>query len=194
MSSLERLIDLAKRTGDRLIVHNPYENQDVVIMGVDEYERLALKKQDVRELSSGQLLDQINRDIAIWRANKQLDEEFEKQEMLDKELAEQGPFDPFAELDSHVPEWHTAGAVLGNRYNDFNFCEDCEEEPEEDELNLAVDDIPNFGVEDKTEEVKEVEKKEEEKTKIPFMVHEDNVWKEEPLSDTDEPVFYEEPV
>ena len=30
--------------------------------------------------------------------------------------------------------------------------------------------------------------------KIPFMVHEDNVWKEEPLDDTDEPVFYEEPV
>lgn len=40
MSSLYRLIDLAKRTGDRLIVHDPENGQDTVIMSVDQYEDL----------------------------------------------------------------------------------------------------------------------------------------------------------
>lgn len=37
--SLDRLIRLSQRTGDRLIVHNPFE-QDVVVMTVDDYERI----------------------------------------------------------------------------------------------------------------------------------------------------------
>jgi len=37
--SLERLIHLAQRTGDRLIVHNPH-GTDVVIMSVEAYEEL----------------------------------------------------------------------------------------------------------------------------------------------------------
>lgn len=39
MSSLDRLIRLAQRTGDRLIVHDR-RGEDVVIMSVDEYEDL----------------------------------------------------------------------------------------------------------------------------------------------------------
>ena len=38
--SLDRLIQLAKRTGDRLIVHDPSGENDLVIMDVDSYERL----------------------------------------------------------------------------------------------------------------------------------------------------------
>ncbi len=38
--SLDRLIDLAKRTGDRLIVHDPICGRDIVIMGIEAYERL----------------------------------------------------------------------------------------------------------------------------------------------------------
>jgi hypothetical protein len=45
--SLERLIRLAKKTGDTLIVHTPGE-RDLVIMDVDAYEAL----QDIREINS----------------------------------------------------------------------------------------------------------------------------------------------
>ncbi len=38
--SLTRLIELAKRTGDRLIVHDPYSDRDIVIMNLDQYELL----------------------------------------------------------------------------------------------------------------------------------------------------------
>lgn len=36
--SLNRLIDLAKRTGDRLIVHDPVNGHDFVILDIDAYE------------------------------------------------------------------------------------------------------------------------------------------------------------
>ncbi|MBI5222221.1 MAG: hypothetical protein HY980_01865 [Candidatus Magasanikbacteria bacterium] len=44
MSSLDRLIDLAQQTGDRLIVHDPIEGRDIVIMDVGEYEKLVFGK------------------------------------------------------------------------------------------------------------------------------------------------------
>ncbi len=42
--SLERLIRLAKKTGDTLIVHDPVHGDDIVIMLVDNYETLLLEK------------------------------------------------------------------------------------------------------------------------------------------------------
>ena len=36
----DRLLDLAKRTGDPLIVHDPLHGQDVVVMSLDYYEML----------------------------------------------------------------------------------------------------------------------------------------------------------
>jgi hypothetical protein len=38
--SLERLIRLAQKTGDKLIVHDPINERDVVLMSVDDYEAL----------------------------------------------------------------------------------------------------------------------------------------------------------
>src|SRR3989338_5339306 len=45
--SLDRLINLAKRTGDRLIVHDAIMGRDVVILDLDSYERLLDKKEDI---------------------------------------------------------------------------------------------------------------------------------------------------
>lgn len=42
LMSLDRLIDLAKRTGDRLIIHDPINGRDIVILGIDAYEALTL--------------------------------------------------------------------------------------------------------------------------------------------------------
>jgi len=91
--SMERLIGLAQKTGGKLIVHNPLEDHDVVILDVDEYERLVMgendffaSRPDVREMSEGELLNQINRDIATWRANKDQEEKWEQEMMLDEEL------------------------------------------------------------------------------------------------------------
>ena len=45
--SLNRLISLAQRTGDRLIVHDPINGRDIVPMGIGAYEELLDKAEDV---------------------------------------------------------------------------------------------------------------------------------------------------
>ena len=58
MSSLERLIKLAQKTGDRLIVHDEFSGRAVVILDVDTYEKLF----DRAESAAGQLPFSDNRE------------------------------------------------------------------------------------------------------------------------------------
>lgn len=182
MSSLDRLIDLAKRTGDRLIVHDPIEDRDMVIMGVDEYEDMIDKSNfdcrshNVRGLTGEQLLDQINRDIAIWRADKEMDDEWENEQVLEDEYDDLPPFDPFCEVDYHPAEWHTAGDILENKFKDVPWTE-----KKEDKQNYSVN-IEEVPVDDGIKNV-------------PFKQEESEIdWTENNLGEDDEPVFYEEPV
>lgn len=143
--SYDRLIDLAQRTGDRLIVHDPIEGRDIVIMDVNEYEKIIYNcgqnfnefdfnhRHDIRRMSSDEMLDQINRDIAIWRAEKEDEDQWSKEMALKEEFANEPPFDPFSECDYHPSEWHdypedwkrrpdpwySAGSVLDDRYSDL---------------------------------------------------------------------------
>lgn len=75
--SFSKVFDLIKKTGDRCIVL-PENGEDVyVIMSLAEYERLALRKSDVTSLTEDELLDRINRDIAIWKTQQETDGEKE---------------------------------------------------------------------------------------------------------------------
>lgn len=217
MSSLDRLIDLAKRTGDRLIVHDPIHGRDMVIMDVDEYERMVMPKKDVRELTSKQMLDQINRDIAVWRANKELEAQFDREENLVKEAEAMGPFDPFAETDFHAPEWHSAGSVLSERNKELGVRNNGFDDLGIDENEIEIPDfgeLVDFDLPEETSTKNKVDLNEETKiedlpfdleeeiktTPVPFTEHHDDYLsdggglKEEKLPDEDEPVFYEEPV
>ena len=70
----QKAIKLAKKTGDRLIVFDPAKSDlTYVIMALDEYERLAIKRSEVRGLTEDELLDKINRDIAIWKSEQDFD-------------------------------------------------------------------------------------------------------------------------
>jgi len=193
--SLERLIKLAQKTGGKLIVQNQFENHDVVILDVEEYERLVLEpsmdwdfgRDDVRELSGSEMLDRINRDIAIWRADKEQEEEWEKEMALEDEADEMDPFDPFAEHDYHPTEWHEH--LEGEKVVDVDKKE--EEKKEEPAKQTqpsnwhSVSDVLDKKYQS-TEEIKIED--------IPFKPQGvDSAWQEEPLSG-DEPVFYEEPV
>jgi hypothetical protein len=65
---LARAIKLARLTGDRLLIFDSSRNdQGFVVMSIDEYEKLALKKTGVIGLTEDELMDKINRDIAIWK-------------------------------------------------------------------------------------------------------------------------------
>ncbi len=68
---LQKLIELSNKTGDRLIVFDPNNKHSAyVVMGVDDYEKLAVGMSEVRGLTEDELLDKINRDIAIWKSDK----------------------------------------------------------------------------------------------------------------------------
>lgn len=182
--SLDRLINLARRTGDRLIVHQPDKGNDVVIMDVDEYEVLFSDRHDVRNLSDKQLLDQINRDIAIWRANDKLEAEED--------------FEDLNDIKDEDTNWFSTGNILGEKFNemDLDSYEDNHESDEEPEeifgFEEGEEDLPTLG--EMPENTSELVKKDEPKI-IPEKPVEGSgeVWEEESLGD-DEPVFYEEPV
>ena len=66
---MQKLIRLSKKTGDRLIVFDDNNPEDsFVLMGVNDYEKLVIQKSEVRGLTEDELLDKINRDIAIWKS------------------------------------------------------------------------------------------------------------------------------
>ncbi len=79
---LQRVINLVKKTGDKLIVvdSNQVDNSAYVVMTIDDYEKILFginKKQEkaIENLTEKELLDKINRDIALWRAKQEIKED-----------------------------------------------------------------------------------------------------------------------
>ncbi len=74
-NQLQKVINLAKKTGDRIIVFDTDGFDNIyVIMSLDEYEKLVIGKSEVRNLTEDELLDKINRDIAIWKSEQDYQE------------------------------------------------------------------------------------------------------------------------
>ncbi|HCC31506.1 MAG TPA: hypothetical protein DEQ03_15875 [Marinilabiliales bacterium] len=207
--SLDRLINLAKRTGDRLIVHDPIGGNDIVIMNVDEYEMLLADEQGARDLTGWQLLNQINRDIAIWRANKEAEENYDS-ELWNKETDNGRSF--FDRPEDNFG-WQSAGSILEDRYSrhleepDNDFIDETEVNAEPDLVDFSgpkVNDLVDEDWSSLAENEKEPDDKnaKDELREVPFLPNlgqnmpgdlTSQNWQEEPLLE-DEPVFYEEPV
>jgi len=72
---LQKAINLVKKTGDKLIVFDSAKPDNTfVILALKDYENLVLGKSEVRGLTEDELLDKINRDIAIWKSEQALGE------------------------------------------------------------------------------------------------------------------------
>lgn len=73
-TQLQKAIDLIKKTGDRLLVFDSAKSDNVyAIMNLKDYENLVLGKSEVRGLTEDELLDKINRDIAIWKSEQDME-------------------------------------------------------------------------------------------------------------------------
>jgi len=68
--NIERILNLIKKTGDKVIVSDsdPLSGQDLVIMPLNEYEKIVESRGDYRQMSEKELLESVERDIALWRA------------------------------------------------------------------------------------------------------------------------------
>jgi hypothetical protein len=68
---LQKAINLARKTGDRLIVYDMQDDDSAfAVMSLDEYEKLTIKKSHVHGLTEDELIDKINRDISIWKSDQ----------------------------------------------------------------------------------------------------------------------------
>ncbi len=68
---LQKAINLARKTGDRLIVYDMQDDDSAfAVMSLDEYEKLTVEKSHVHGLTEDELIDKINRDISIWKSDQ----------------------------------------------------------------------------------------------------------------------------
>lgn len=136
MSSLDRLVDLVKKTGDRLVIYDPTHGRDIVLLNLDAYEDLTIGRRHAHAMSEEQLLDQINRDISVWRSNRDMHEYEQLSGVLEEELSEHPPADPFEEDFFHASDWHRAGNVIDETYGSWmnEIDEEMDEEMDVEEI------------------------------------------------------------
>ena len=68
LDRLQRLIHLINKTGDKLIVFDQLEPDNCyVISSLSDYEHIVKEGNGVQGLTEDELIDKINRDIAIWK-------------------------------------------------------------------------------------------------------------------------------
>lgn len=88
MPNFQKLVNLLKKTGDKAIILDESGEPGYVIMTVADYEELILGKSGVSGLTEVELLDKINRDIAIWKDSQELRELAVDQYNFAKELGD----------------------------------------------------------------------------------------------------------
>ncbi|TSC95667.1 MAG: hypothetical protein Athens101410_423 [Parcubacteria group bacterium Athens1014_10] len=69
-NSLDKIIKLIQRTGDKIIVVNEGE-PCLVMMGFKEYEKLAFSKDSFKDLTKEELIDKINKEIAFYKEEQE---------------------------------------------------------------------------------------------------------------------------
>jgi hypothetical protein len=63
---LEKIIDLAKRTGDKMIVM-PEFGEPFAIVPIDQYEKIFSNKVDYAGMTEEEILNRANREISLWK-------------------------------------------------------------------------------------------------------------------------------
>lgn len=123
-NQLKKAINLAKKTGDRLILVDTNTDESFVVINLDQYEELLDNKKaksDIYGLTEGELIDKINRDIAVWK-NEQ-------------ELSKMADFDFDDDLDEDDDlYYYEEDDTLENFQPDFSV----------DNLDDGVNDLDNF--------------------------------------------------
>lgn len=197
---LKRILNLSKQTGDTVIVHDPTADHDLVVLPFEEYENLVSTENHTHgeyddylfeEMSERELIDKINRDIAIWRSYQELNERDRRAGLIEDQLTREPLDDPFEEDFSHHSDWHRVSDLVNERVNRV---ED-RESPNENDENSG-DPIQTYTlVEDMFSHGGQAVEKYKNSTHIPMeSVASDTVFEaESALEEGDDPVFFEEP-
>ena len=71
MIDIEKVLQLAKKTGDRLIVLDSATGSAFSILPLEDYEKMITGVTNSRDLTEEELLSKINREISLWREAQQ---------------------------------------------------------------------------------------------------------------------------
>ncbi|TSC84053.1 MAG: Uncharacterized protein G01um101413_856 [Parcubacteria group bacterium Gr01-1014_13] len=89
-SQLNRVINLVKRTGEKTVIMDNESDAVMMLMDLGAYEKMLdhtpARESSVEKLTEEELLEKINRDVAIWRASN----DRERVEVYD-EVVEKSP-------------------------------------------------------------------------------------------------------
>ena len=70
MKNFKRILELVKKTGDKYVFED--DNGDVfVVLGLEDYENFIFKNNQLKNLSEEELLNKINKDIAVWKVSQE---------------------------------------------------------------------------------------------------------------------------
>ncbi len=91
-SQLNRVINLVKRTGDKTVIMDNESDAVMMLMDLGAYEKMLDRPvgERIEKLNEEELLEKINRDVAVWRAYndkervENYDEVVEKPVVLEK--------------------------------------------------------------------------------------------------------------
>lgn len=114
-NGLEKILNLAKKTGDNVIVFNPAKpNDSYVILALNSYERMLENSLEDDLLTEDDLGDKINPDINPW---DDIRDDFAKDENL---YSNQGGFLPEDVFDSPAEDWEekTVGATMEDQWEE----------------------------------------------------------------------------
>lgn len=120
---LNRILALSKRTGDTIVIHDPTQSHDLVVLPFDQYEHLVSSGREngdydeymLEDMSERELIDKINRDIAIWRSYQELNERDRNAGLIEDQLADEPLPDPFEEDFAHHSDWHHVSDLIATR-------------------------------------------------------------------------------
>lgn len=86
-SQFRRILNLVRRTGDRVVAFDSNEPENAyVVMPFDDYEDIMINPEEFvndddpdveKDLTEDRMIDKINRDIAIWKSDEQVEEKIE---------------------------------------------------------------------------------------------------------------------
>ncbi len=125
---LNRILSLSKKTGDTVVIHDSTAVRDLVVLPFDQYESLIASEREfgdydeylLEEMSERELIDKINRDIAIWRSYQELNERDRAAGIIEDQLRDEPLPDPFEEDFSHRSDWHHVSDLIGARHQKKN--------------------------------------------------------------------------
>lgn len=67
-SQIDRVIKLVRRTGDKVVLMDNESDAVMMLMELGSYEKMLANSESVEKLSEEELMEKINRDVAVWRA------------------------------------------------------------------------------------------------------------------------------